>query len=1413
MSVLEKLTDEEKDLLAILTDTSGVDQAEFLWYAADHREGCFRPWPFQEKWWRDESPLILDQCSRACGKALDVLTPVPTPTGWTTMGDLRVGDTVFGEDGEQTRVAEAFDVMHGRTCYEIEFDDGSTIVADEDHQWSTWDRKSVKSYARRGLGSPEIRTTKQIKDGVDAGIAYTVGPAPRLMQPFRSSRKAVRIEGIKSGTRISRRRIVSVSQVPSRPVRCIAVDNDSHLFLAGRGMIPTHNSLSIQVKACAFPILFPAQEMVITAPEGNHLDAVTDLIETRLRGTRFYRELLTHNANNGITHRPFLVKFRNAARIMGRIPQKDGSGVKGSMESGTLILTRDRSLQRVEDVVIGDYVWSHLGRWTKVLDTYGFIQEGGYLANCQASFPVVVSVDHRWFARSDESKMPGKTKRELGDDGWHWADSMPEAKWMNGVNSYMAVPNNFGDSLPIPEPDFSRTRTVFELNDDFWWMVGRYVADGCADDHSISLCVHPKDQEPVLAHARRCGMKVRIQTRDHSSADMLLTGNTGYVKWLREHFGHHSHHKEIPTWLLTAPENVRQAFFDGYISGDGCEYQHGNQIRINGGSASKKLTMGLGLLGSTLGLTIGLGVTEIKVTQICGTELKAPAQPRYDYRFNKKGIAIHDKDFSYYKMKSLEYVEGEFEYFGLVTEDYSYLSEGLISHNTHPIRLEMDEAQNYPGPGWSEVIETLKRGHAGRAWRAHGVSRGIRDKFYEFSQPDSDWKVFQITAMSRPTWTDEERQEKIKMYGSVDHPDYRRNVLGSHGDTQNPLFVLRRLAKCFDMDPLSDHNQFEYFYTKIGAEQIEDNEGDILNIAANVPAAHSAYKVVWAGMDVGYVRDPSEILIFAESNAVKKTDPSLLKLIARFHLDRVPNPQQAALVKWIIEYYNIAGFSTDKMQPVSEPVLTPDGWVKIGDIRVGDSVVGSDGKPTEVTGVYPQKDKRVMRVTLDDGSWTRCGPEHLWTVTNTNKALKENLVTTTAEDLAVSMKGKYRWQVPLLSSPVEYPDQGPLPIDPYALGLLIGDGNLRKSSIRFSSADDEIIESLRRVLPGQDVEHIPSSKYDYAITSSAGIKKNKNGTFASYNLLLNELRKLGLAGSFSHNKFIPDIYMSSSPSERIALIQGLMDSDGYAHTGVGAGLRTASHRLAGDMRSVIESLGGYTRLKVHATYIKDHRYRDANRLTVVLPDGIPPFRLKRKLESFTERKVSPRRYISKIEMEDQEEESVCIRVAAEDSLYVTRSHILTHNTGAGLPLFQDLQAMLEPKDLFKIKGYGFSEKIITGFDESIDLEEFDGDKIADAALKKNVLDYSTDLLRLYVDQRRLVMPSDEEVLKEFQGQTWRAITPTSTGQSRTYSKGVFHALDAARMAVLGHAQHEIEAFLRNERKTPKQEPVYDLFYT
>jgi len=90
--------------------------------------------------------MVVIAARPAIGKALALDTPLPTPAGWTTMGEIAVGEQLLGADGRPVTVVAATEVMHGRPCYEVEFSDGEVIVADAQHLWVTWDRRTRKAY-------------------------------------------------------------------------------------------------------------------------------------------------------------------------------------------------------------------------------------------------------------------------------------------------------------------------------------------------------------------------------------------------------------------------------------------------------------------------------------------------------------------------------------------------------------------------------------------------------------------------------------------------------------------------------------------------------------------------------------------------------------------------------------------------------------------------------------------------------------------------------------------------------------------------------------------------------------------------------------------------------------------------------------------------------------------------------------------------------------------------------------------------------------------------------------------------------------------------------------------------------------------------------------------------------------------
>ena len=232
----------------------------------------------------------------------------------------------------------------------------------------------------------------------------------------------------------------------------------------------------------------------------------------------------------------------------------------------------------------------------------------------------------------------------------------------------------------------------------------------------------------------------------------------------------------------------------------------------------------------------------------------------------------------------------------------------------HPLKLEMDEGQDYPEAGWVELGETLKYANPNATWRTHGVSRGVRDRYYKQTQPESGWKVHRITAMHREDWGPEERAAKAELYGSRDHPDYRRNILGLHGDAMSSLFVLTRLMQCVDQNQGSPYNTDVYAHIRINDERLRD-VGLPIEALLEFPGSHKGFARTWVGMDVGMTNHPSEILILGEEPMQKRKGdaPAIrLRALSRIHLERISAPDQRMAMEMVWDYYRPQAFSMDR---------------------------------------------------------------------------------------------------------------------------------------------------------------------------------------------------------------------------------------------------------------------------------------------------------------------------------------------------------------------------------------------------------------------------------------------------------------------------------------------------------------------
>lgn len=330
-------------------------------------------------------------------------------------------------------------------------------------------------------------------------------------------------------------------------------------------------------------------------------------------------------------------------------------------------------------------------------------------------------------------------------------------------------------------------------------------------------------------------------------------------------------------------------------------------------------------------------------------------------------------------------------------------------------------------------------------------------------------------------------------------------------------------------------------------------------------------------------------------------------------------------------------------------VLTPSGYVPIEKLKVGQKVIGANGHSagtgavsTRVLGVYPQGKKEILKVRFSDGSIIEACEDHLWNVRIGSKPWK---VQTTANIEQWLADGKQNPAVPTVQGPITFEERR-VPYDAYQMGLLLGDGSFRhESSIGFTTADSELTKCF-----GKFCKPIPSVRYQYSINS-----------------LNKRIKDLGLWGLKSHEKFIPGDYWWSSPTNRLALVQGLMDADGEA-TDHGAVFSSTSPHLIAGMRHIVESLGGHCEpieeRYTHYTHKGEYKTgRLSYRMTVVMPPDMPPFRLQRKLGNWTPRtKYQPTRVIESVKRTGEYDEMTCITVDSPDSLFVTEHCIVTHNS-------------------------------------------------------------------------------------------------------------------------------------------------------
>ena len=331
-------------------------------------------------------------------------------------------------------------------------------------------------------------------------------------------------------------------------------------------------------------------------------------------------------------------------------------------------------------------------------------------------------------------------------------------------------------------------------------------------------------------------------------------------------------------------------------------------------------------------------------------------------------------------------------------------------------------------------------------------------------------------------------------------------------------------------------------------------------------------------------------------------------------------------------------------------VLRPDGaWSPIEALVEGDAVVDSTGLPVPVTGVFPRGRLPMVTVELKNGTTIDCDYEHLWSVRSRTRRHDSPPITLSVTEMlekgvstpTATGGTAYNFSIPV-AAPAQFPERA-FEVEPYACGALLGDGCLGSGGPSFSSADPEGFALLREAGLNLGEPETPRGGCQRVQVRGLLSWLNKNG-----------LRTRG------ENKHLPVEYKCGSVEQRLEVLRGLMDTDGWVE-GKGkrrCGFGSTAPKLTAAVQYLVESLGG----KASRIYTKNTKHRDCHTVYFYMPAGSCPFRLTRKAAAW--RPSQPKRLEQQIVdiRVAADGEDTCIEVASDDGLFVTEHFTLTHNT-------------------------------------------------------------------------------------------------------------------------------------------------------
>ncbi len=358
--------------------------------------------------------------------------------------------------------------------------------------------------------------------------------------------------------------------------------------------------------------------------------------------------------------------------------------------------------------------------------------------------------------------------------------------------------------------------------------------------------------------------------------------------------------------------------------------------------------------------------------------------------------------------------------------------------------------------------------------------------------------------------------------------------------------------------------------------------------------------------------------------------------------------------------------SMGKAQPLDAKVLTQSGWKEMGELKIGEKLASIDGGNSEITGIFPQGEKEIYRITFSDGRSTECCAEHLWKINY--RDWQEAKVVPTTKIISMLTKKRYQGRVWIDTLSGDFGHDEKLPLDPWVLGALLGDGKLSGGSIIFSTASNEMLRLLSQK-NGPEFVLNHAGKYDHRIVQSQGHHRKGLAT-VSPNAIKEAIKKLGLFNLNSEEKFIPEIYLTANRKARIELLQGLIDTDGWVEKFGSVRFSTSSGKMAKQVLYLARSIGASASLKEKKpTYTYKGEKKNGLLSYVINIQHAEPASLMtlthKKERLLAGRKRQKRLTIVKIEP-TRKSAAQCISVSHPSHLYITDDFIVTHNTALGI---------------------------------------------------------------------------------------------------------------------------------------------------